>query len=1011
MDIQLYDTTLRDGMQGEGMSLSADEKLRVAHRLDALGIDLIEAGFPASNPKEQELFSLLGRETFGHADIAAFGMTRRRDVAADADPALRVLADSLAPVCTLVGKTWGLHLDKVVRVDRDENLRMIAESVAFLVGQGKRVVYDAEHFFDGYADDADYALRCLRAALEAGAETVVPCDTNGGTLPDRLGATMDAVVAAVGDEVRVGIHCHDDAGCGVANSLAGVAAGATHVQGTINGYGERCGNANLVTVVPNLQLKLGHTCLTQEQLAELTDASHFLDELLNFTPNPDAPYVGRNAFAHKGGMHVAGVNEDPATFEHLDPDLVGNRRELLVSELSGRGTVRARADAAGLTVDDATVSRVIERVKELEHTGYHFEAADGSFDLLLRKEAGAYEPLFRLESWRVIVEKRADGRVETEATIKIWLDGERYVRTAEGNGPVHALDRALRAAIAEIHPHLKDIELVNFKVRILDERKGTGAITRVLLDSSDGGEVWGSIGVSENIIEASWEALVDSLEFGLQPAPDRAARVLIPLAQPVLGPREEELVLEVLRSGQLSLGPMLPAFEDGFARRLGVAHASAVSSGTAGLHLALRAVGVTDGDEVVTSPFSFVASANAIVYERATPVFVDIDPVTLNAPADAVAAAVNERTRALLPVHIFGYPADVPGLERLGLPIVEDAAEALGATFPDGVPVGARGHPAVFGFYANKQLATGEGGMVTTGAAAVKERIDSERNQGRAPNMDWLDHDRLGFNYRLSDVACALGVAQLEHLDELLADRARVAARYREALADVDPELVLPCSGPRRRRARLVRVRRAAAARPAPRRRDPCPGRARRAEQALPARDPPDVVLPRALRPSRGRVPGVRGRGRPLGGAAVLPAHDREPGGSGRPGARVGAFAVAFVAIIDRCVIGRSGAADRRAGSARSASCSPSCCRSSSGIGPWSTSRRPSPSRRPTSPGSCPGCSSSPGCCSSCPWPGRPVATRRAAGTRGPATRTPAGGSPCTCSASAWPRRSRRSTT
>ena len=404
-----------------------------------------------------------------------------------------------------------------MRVDRDENLRMIAESVAFLVGQGKRVVYDAEHFFDGYADDADYALRCLRAALEAGAETVVPCDTNGGTLPDRLRATMDAVVTAVGAEVRVGIHCHDDAGCGVANSLAGVAAGATHVQGTINGYGERCGNANLVTIVPNLQLKLGHTCLTQEQLAELTDASHFLDELLNFTPNPDAPYVGRNAFAHKGGMHVAGVNEDPATFEHLDPDLVGNRRELLVSELSGRGTVRARADAAGLSVDDATVSRVIERVKELEHTGYHFEAADGSFDLLLRKEAGAYEPLFRLESWRVIVEKRADGRVETEATIKIWLDGERYVRTAEGNGPVHALDRALRDAIGEIHPHLKDIELVNFKVRILDERKGTGAITRVLLDSSDGGDVWGSIGVSENIIEASWEALVDSLEAGMLP--------------------------------------------------------------------------------------------------------------------------------------------------------------------------------------------------------------------------------------------------------------------------------------------------------------------------------------------------------------------------------------------------------------------------------------------------------------------------------------------------------------
>jgi 2-isopropylmalate synthase len=401
---------------------------------------------------------------------------------------------------------------------------MIAESIAFLVAEGKRVVYDAEHFFDGHAADPDYALRCLRAAVEAGAETVVPCDTNGGTLPHRLRAVMDEVVAAIGDTARVGIHCHDDAGCGVANSLAGVQAGATHVQGTMNGYGERCGNANLVTIVPNLQLKLGYRCLSDEQLADLSDTAHFFDELLNFTPNPDAPYVGRNAFAHKGGMHVAGVNEDPATFEHVDPDLVGNRRELLVSELSGRGTVRARADAAGLAIDDATVSQVIERVKELEHTGYHFEAADGSFELLLRKEAGDYEPLFRLESWRVIVEKRADGHVETEATIKIWLHGERYVRTAEGNGPVHALDRALRAAIADVHPHLRDIELVNFKVRILDERKGTAAITRVLLDASDGHDVWGSIGVSENVIAASWEALVDSLEFGMQPAHDRAAR-------------------------------------------------------------------------------------------------------------------------------------------------------------------------------------------------------------------------------------------------------------------------------------------------------------------------------------------------------------------------------------------------------------------------------------------------------------------------------------------------------
>jgi 2-isopropylmalate synthase len=522
--IQLYDTTLRDGMQGEGMSLSAPEKLRVAHSLDELGIDLIEAGFPGSNPKELEVFELLSRETFGHALVAAFGMTRRRDSpSAGDDPGLRVLADCFAPVCTLVGKTWTLHLDKVVRVDREENLRMIADSVAFLVGAGKRVVYDAEHFFDGYASDSEYALRCLRAAAEAGAETVVCCDTNGGTLPDVVAAAMGEVVESLGSAgVRVGIHCHDDAGCGVANSLAAVLRGATHVQGTINGYGERCGNANLVTIIPNLQLKLGYECLSDAQLASLTPTAHLLDELLNFVPDPDQPYVGRNAFAHKGGMHVAGVNVDPATFEHVDPAVVGNARELLISELSGKGTVFARARDAGIALDDAAAERVIERVKEREHRGYHYEAADGSFELLLRRETGEYTPLFRLESWRAIVEKRADGRVETEATIKIWVPpgpgGERFVRTAEGNGPVNALDRALRDALVEIHPHLADIDLVNFKVRILDETKGTGAVTRVLLDASDGDEVWGSIGVSENIIESSWEALVDSLEYGMQVA-------------------------------------------------------------------------------------------------------------------------------------------------------------------------------------------------------------------------------------------------------------------------------------------------------------------------------------------------------------------------------------------------------------------------------------------------------------------------------------------------------------
>jgi len=519
--IQLYDATLRDGMQGADMSLSAAEKLRVAHKLDELGIHLIEAGFPSSNPKELELFELLATERFENAKIAAFGMTRRRDVEAADDPALRVLADCFAPVCTLVGKTWSLHLEKVVKVSPEENLDMIGSSIAFLVGEGKRVIYDAEHFFDGWRADERYALQCLRAAADAGAETLVLCDTNGSSLPPQIAEATRAIVAEFGDRCRIGIHPHNDAGCGVANALVAVEAGALQVQGTTNGVGERTGNANLTTIIANLALKMGHEVLTYDQLAKLTETSHFLDELLNRSPDPRQPYVGKYAFAHKGGLHVAGVRADASTFEHVDPAMVGNQRDLLISELSGRGTVAEKAAAAGISLDDAAAARLTERVKELEHGGYHFEAADGSFELLMRKEAGEYEPLFRLESWRCIVEKRADGKVETEATIKIWVNGDRYVRTAEGNGPVHALDRALRDAIGEIHPHLKDIELVNFKVRILDETKGSDAVTRVLLDTSDGHGSWGSIGVSENIIAASWEALVDSLEYAEQPARDR----------------------------------------------------------------------------------------------------------------------------------------------------------------------------------------------------------------------------------------------------------------------------------------------------------------------------------------------------------------------------------------------------------------------------------------------------------------------------------------------------------
>jgi 2-isopropylmalate synthase len=515
--VLLYDTTLRDGMQGEGMSLSAEEKLAVTHALDELGMHFIEAGFPSSNPKEEELFELLSRERFAHAEIAAFGMTHRRGVRASDDPALRVLADSFAPVCTLVGKTWALHLEKVTHVDPAENLAMIAESVAFLREEGKRVVYDAEHFFDAFRDDPAYALGCLRSAVDAGAENVTLCDTNGSSLPGEVAEATARIVAELGAHAQVGIHTHDDAGCGVANSLAAVERGARMVQGTMNGYGERCGNANLVSILPALQLKMGYYCIEPEQLARLTEVAHLVDELSNVTPNPNQPYVGRNAFAHKGGMHVAGIRQDSRTFEHVDPAAVGNDRALLVSELSGKGTVHARAEQAGLVLDDDSAKTVVERLKELEHRGYQFEAADGSFDLLIRKATGDYEPLFRLEAFRVLTEKREDGKVQTEATIKIWVDGERYLRTAEGNGPVNALDRALRGAIGEIYPHLQDIELVNYKVRILDERKGTAAVTRVLLDASDGTDTWGTIGVSENIIEASWEALVDSLEAGMLP--------------------------------------------------------------------------------------------------------------------------------------------------------------------------------------------------------------------------------------------------------------------------------------------------------------------------------------------------------------------------------------------------------------------------------------------------------------------------------------------------------------
>ncbi len=512
----LYDTTLRDGMQREGLSVSVDEKVRIAVRIADLGVHIIEGGFPGSNPKDEEFFRKLEGQPLGKTAVAAFGMTRARGKAADNDESLRVLAESWAPVACVVGKTWDLHIQKVLRVHRDENLRMIAESVAFLTRQGKRVHYDAEHFFDAYAAHPDYALACLRAAAEAGAEAVALCDTNGATLPMAVGEVVEHVTSLLGDTCRVAIHAHNDTGCAVANSVVAVARGADVVQGTINGYGERCGNADLCAIIPNLKLKMGVDCISDADLAKLTDTARFVAELCNVSPDPHQPFVGVDAFAHKGGMHVSAVERDRSTFEHIDPALVGNHPHVLVSELSGKATIRQRVRQLGYPVDDRDVAdRVLARLKEKEHEGYHYEAADASFELLVRAEMGLEAELFRLEAFRIIIEQREDGSTLSEATVKVHVGGERFIETAEGNGPVNALDKALRMGIERRFPNVHDIHLVNYRVRILDEDRGTAATTRVIIDSSDGRDCWGSVGVGENIVEASWEALVDSISYGL----------------------------------------------------------------------------------------------------------------------------------------------------------------------------------------------------------------------------------------------------------------------------------------------------------------------------------------------------------------------------------------------------------------------------------------------------------------------------------------------------------------
>ncbi|MGI8858824.1 MAG: citramalate synthase [Rubrobacteraceae bacterium] len=515
MTIKLFDTTLRDGTQREGVSLTAEDKARIARELDSLGIHYIEAGFPASNPKDLEFFEGFDASELGHAKLVAFTRARRPNGRAEDDPAVTLLPGLSAPVACIVAKSWRLHVEKVLRTTPEENLASIRDTVAYPVGAGKEVIFDAEHYFDGFRDDPEHALSVLRAAAESGATTLVLCDTNGGTLPTELKAIVSRTVREFSEfpYVEIGIHTHNDAGCGVANALAAVEAGATHVQGTVNGVGERCGNCDLVTTIANLQLKMSLKVVEDGALARLTEGSNYVAELMNLTPDGHRPYVGRSAFAHKGGLHVDGISKDPATYEHIVPEAVGNIRRMPVGELSGKNSIRTKAEELGLDAGD--VNTVLAAMKQKEHEGYHYEAADASFALLVGRTTGEDRPLFELESFRIISEKRAGGETTVEATIKLYVKDKRVISTAEGNGPVNALDSALRKAIGPHYPEISEIHLANYKVRILDEHRATAATTRVLIDSSDGKRVWGAVGVSENIIEASWQALVDSLEYGV----------------------------------------------------------------------------------------------------------------------------------------------------------------------------------------------------------------------------------------------------------------------------------------------------------------------------------------------------------------------------------------------------------------------------------------------------------------------------------------------------------------
>jgi 2-isopropylmalate synthase len=513
-EIEIYDTTLRDGSQGEGINFSVMDKLRIAEKLDGFGVQYIEGGFPGSNPKDIEFFAEVKRKKFKHAKLAAFGATRRKGVPAERDDQVRLLLGAETPVVTIVGKTWLLHVKEVLHATPDENLAMIGDTIRFLKDHRKFVIYDAEHSFDGYSEEPDYALATWQAAEKAGVDVVVLCDTNGGRLPHEIARVTSLACRKL--NTRIGIHTHDDIGVGVANALAGLEAGATQVQGTINGYGERTGNCNLTSVIPNIALKLKKTCVPPSSLRKLKELSQFVDEIANIRHNPRLPWVGSAAFSHKGGQHVSAVQKVARSYEHIDPARIGNVRRVLISDLAGRSNIVMKAHELGFKVDHDTpeLKEILARIKKLEHEGYEFEAAEGSLALVIRKILKHQAPPFSIEGYHVSM--RRDRAISVcQASVKVQVDGVTEHTIAEGDGPVNALDQALRNALVKFYPRLKRVQLSDYKVRILDSASGTGARTRVLIESTDGKEEWGTVGVHDNIIEASLQALVDSMEYAL----------------------------------------------------------------------------------------------------------------------------------------------------------------------------------------------------------------------------------------------------------------------------------------------------------------------------------------------------------------------------------------------------------------------------------------------------------------------------------------------------------------